>query len=265
MLRTLFQAALTITWTLPLPLLQTSPPAEIVARLLLRQLGTSISQYNFVDFCAGAGGPTPFIEKCVNNDLRGKGLSPVEFILTDLHPSIRHWDSVAKTSPHLSFERDPVDAAKAPRRLVQRTNGKKAMRLFNLAFHHFDDALARRILKDTVETSDGFAIFELQDRTLASFFTVTLLGIGTLILAPYFAFKWRSPAAIFFSWVVPILPAVLAFDGYVSSLRTREPDEVEALLKSCGADTSGWELTHGSEIHLWPCGYVNWVICKKAA
>jgi hypothetical protein len=50
-----------------------------------------------------------------------------------------------------------VDAARVPRDLIgrYRREGKKVFRLFNLAFHHFDDELARRILRDTVDGGDA--------------------------------------------------------------------------------------------------------------
>lgn len=162
----------------------------------------------------------------------------------------------------MSYDSRSVDASRAPADLVKRDGGQKVMRLFNLAFHHFDDPLATDILKDTVETSQGFAIFELQDRSFSSALANLILGIGSILVAPYFCWKWRSPVALFFSWVIPIIPFVLVFDGYVSSLRTRTPDEVEALLRSCGADTSEWEMRSGSERHLWPCAYLNWIICR---
>jgi hypothetical protein len=55
----------------------------------------------------------------------------------------------------------PVDAANVPEELVgrYRGEGKRVFRLFNLAFHHFDDGLARRILRGTVEgagAGEGF-------------------------------------------------------------------------------------------------------------
>jgi hypothetical protein len=143
--------------------------------------------------------------------------------------------------------------------------GTRPFRLFNLAFHHFEDPLAKAILKNTLETSDGFAIFELQDRTFASFVACMILGIGILIAAPYYAWRWRSPLALFFSYIIPVLPFVLVYDGLISSLRTRTPDEVEALLRTCGADSKGWELRSGRDMHLWPAGYLSWVICVKKA
>ena len=67
-----------------------------------------------------------------------------------------------------------------------------------------------------------------------------------------------------FTYLLPILPFVLVFDGYISSLRTRTPDEVEVLLRTCGANgTDGWVMKSGDALHLWPFGYVNWIVCLK--
>lgn len=225
----------------------------------------ALPEYTIIDFCAGGGGPTPSIERVVNGHLRSLDKAPVRFVLTDLHPNIDAWDKVASKNPLITYESEGVDASAAPEHLVRRDYGKKTLRLFNLAFHHFDDPLAKAILRDTVETSQGFAIFELQDRSFASALTNLVLGIGVILAAPLYAWKWRSPAALIFSWLIPILPFVLVFDGYISSLRTRTPEEVEVLLRSCGADSSEWEMRSGSERHLWPCGYLNWIICKPVS
>lgn len=145
-------------------------------------------------------------------------------------------------------------------------SNKKQFRLFNLAFHHFDDALARRILANTLRTSDGFAIFELQDRSLRAFLSCCLLGAAVLLSAPLFAWRWRSPGTLFWCWAVPVLPFVLVFDGWVSALRTRTPDEVEALMRTCGVsekELAAWEVRSGRECHLPPVADLNWIICTK--
>jgi hypothetical protein len=79
----------------------------------------------------------------------------VKFVLTDLHPHITEWTKAAAKSEHLSFVSKSVDAANAPTDLIKR-DGKKTFRLFFLAFHHFDDPMAREILRNTLETADGF-------------------------------------------------------------------------------------------------------------
>jgi len=61
---------------------------------------------------------------------------------------------------------------------------------------------------------------------------------------------------------------VLVFDGWMSALRTRTPDEVEALLRTCGAEGGAaeiakWEVRSGRSSFMWPFGNLNWIICVK--
>lgn len=166
------------------PLIQPSSPADAVAALLVSELALAPAKplpksstsgstprrppplpYTFVDFCAGAGGPTPRIEQRVNDALSAAGLAPAPFVLTDLHPHVGNWEAAAAASASgmLRFERDGVDASAAPETLLDkwrqgatRGEARRVFRLFSLAFHHFDDPLAKAILRDTLETSDGF-------------------------------------------------------------------------------------------------------------
>ncbi|EMR62525.1 hypothetical protein UCREL1_10542 [Eutypa lata UCREL1] len=333
-LRAHVQAGLTHAWNFRLPPLQASTPAALVAETLRRTLGGDggAAKYTYIDFCAGAGGPTPDIERALNerllvrqngssatssngsstssrapssvnggsgggpsyaavastestlDDSRGKAGKKASrkgkggkeetgedgaarFVLTDLHPHAAEWAAACKRSENLSYIADPVDASDAPADLIARYTapGKKVFRLYNLAFHHFDDGLARAMLRNTIETSDGFGIFELQERSINSFITCFIFGIFSLFIAPfyYYSYYFTSPSSLFFIYVVPIVPFVLVFDGLVSSVRTRTPTEVEALLQTCGADTTGWELKSGRQRFLWPTGYMSWIICTK--
>lgn len=89
-----------------------------------------------------------------------------------------------------------------------------------------------------------------------------LFGFFILLIAPLL--YWWSPQILFFVYVVPIVPFVLVFDGLISSLRTRTADEVEVLLRTCGAaDTVDWTVYSGSETFLWPSGRLTWIICTK--
>ncbi|KAH8196127.1 hypothetical protein TruAng_009694 [Truncatella angustata] len=298
-LRARVQDGLMHAWTFSLPFLWSASPATLVARVLQRKLGNAISQYTFIDFCAGAGGPTPYIEQALNASLsksstvlpapsttdaasrvtpsyadvaaggngsaagRDASSRAVDFVLTDLHPHPDSWSKIAAASRHVTYVPFPVDASAAPEGLIEKytEGGKRVFRLFNLAFHHFDDPLARAILKNTVETSDGFGIFEMQDRSFSSLVTCFLYGFFILLCAPFF--YWWSPTRLFFVYLCPIVPFVLVFDGLISSLRTRTPEEVEILLRTCGADTTDWEIKSGRERFLWPTGELNWIVCTK--
>ena len=148
-------------WKLRAPILQKQSPAKLVASTLSRVLGDSVSEYAYVDFASGAGGPTPLIERALNKQIaaRNDGTEAVKFVLTDLKPHPEAWKALTKKSDNLSYVAQGVDAANAPSDLlrnVEGLQGKKVMRLFSLAFHHFDDDLAARILDNTAETADGF-------------------------------------------------------------------------------------------------------------
>ncbi|KAL9117762.1 MAG: hypothetical protein Q9187_005698 [Circinaria calcarea] len=288
-LRSKVQAGLTLLWTLRLPLIQWTSPARLVSTTLQETLGGKVSEYTYVDFCAGAGGPTPYIEQHLNKQLellsnnekaykRAVGTSngrsdemdadpSVDFVLTDIAPHLEAWEVAAKKSDNLHFIPTSVDAANAPPNLLRALSrgaksNKKVFRLFNLAFHHFDDPLAEKILRNTLATSDGFGIFELQARTLSSFLTITLIWPLMLLVSPFYF--WDSPRHLFFTYIIPIIPFVMVFDGYVSSLRTRSAAEVMAMIRKVGG-SEGWEFRSGSECHTYPTGEMTWFIGVKKA
>ena len=260
-------------WTLDLPLIQPSSPAALVAATLQRTLGDKISDYTYVDFCAGAGGPTPYIERDLNTRLGlskpisnglGKETSgaSVDFVLTDIAPHLPAWEAASKKSDNLHYIPTSVDAADAPRDLLKPFQKKestfrpssKVFRLFFLAFHHFDDPLAAKILANSLDTADGFGIFELQNRTFSSLLTCTLMWPLLLLVSPFYF--WRDPGHLFFTYVVPVIPFVLVVDGYTSSLRTRAPDEIKSMMRR--QDIEGWKFGNGSEYHTYPIGEMSW-------
>ncbi len=61
-------------------------------------------------------------------------------------------------------------------------------------------------------------------------------------------------------------PAIrLVFDGFMSAIRTRTPEEVEHLLQTCGTDldVQEWEVRSGKVLFLWPFGYLHWIVGLK--
>ncbi|MCJ1313433.1 hypothetical protein MMC25_007111 [Agyrium rufum] len=335
------QAGLTLLWTFRVPFIQSTSPAALVAQILQEVLGPKIYDYEYVDFCAGAGGPTPFIEREINRRL-GSDESPslssaekdlgnghasglikqqqngtsaitergrrgraapsrsasssqraVNFVMTDIAPHIPAWAAATKESPNLHYVPTPVDASSAPSNLLSltesplkrspssstSTSDPRIFRLYSLAFHHFPDSLARPILNNTLTHSSGFAIFELQERTFSSLLTVTLIWPLLWAIAPFYF--WRDPGFLFFTYVIPVIPFVLVFDGWVSSFRTRTEGEVGDLIAACEDDGSvlgrdgeegkerggggkgvvdEWEFKSGEELHTWPTGKVSWFV-----
>ena len=159
------QDDLLLTWTFRLPFIKERTNAHLLAEILLRLLSDRVGDYAFVDFCAGAGGPTPVVERVLNRSVAVKHIrhgndsepAQVQFLLSDLHPHVRAWQAASRQSDNVGYIREPVNALSAPTRLLKKkAKGKKVFRMFNLCFHHFDDPAAKQILRDAIENADGF-------------------------------------------------------------------------------------------------------------
>jgi hypothetical protein len=241
-------------------------------------------------------GPAPTIERLLNSSRINAQQKPVPFLLTDIKPHIDSWMAASAKSDYLSFIPQKVDATDPPISVTsfssdaaERAEGSeffsdtRIFRLYCLAFHHFDDAMAKKVLQSTFATADGFAIIELQDRRLTSL-VLMVLDMFLIFAASIFWF-WRYPVHLIFTYLIPILPPIMAFDGIVSSLRTREFDEVMSLVDDAlGLSTAAsepletinrsgqtvktvqkgdWVFEGGRQMHTWPIGYLNWVVGYK--
>lgn len=107
------------------------------------------------------------------------------------------------------------------------------------------------------------SIFELQSRHFTSFVTITLLWPLAMLITPFYF--GHSLGHLFFTYLVPIVPFIWVYDGYISCLRTRTPTEVQALLRSRVStdELQGWTFKSGQSCHTWPIGWFHWIICYK--
>ncbi|KAK4502820.1 hypothetical protein PRZ48_006246 [Zasmidium cellare] len=265
------QECLTLFWTLNLAPLQEHSPASLVAGTLTQVLGSRCRDYTFFDFCAGAGGPTPFIEKEFN---QGTGGEVAKFVLTDIEPHRSAWREHSSSSPNILYVPSPVDATKPPSstalvKMMAHSSGKvdregmqkrKTVRLFFLAFHHLDEVVARKVLHNALSSPDcgGIGIFELQGRTPGEMFMVSMLGPVLWVITPWYF--WRDPLMLLLVYIFPVIPFIVVVDGIVSCLRTRTADEILELIDESGANCEGWEFKHGSRTHNRLVGEMRWFI-----
>ncbi|KAL3488002.1 hypothetical protein BJX62DRAFT_227636 [Aspergillus germanicus] len=241
------QLSLTQLWNLRVPLWSRGSLATQACAVLERHL-TNPSDYTIVDICAGAGGPTPFIEKTLNSKAEKEARDPVRFVLTDMFPPVDAWAAIAKKQPNVSFVEEAVDA-RAVKRLDE-SQGKKECRIFNICFHHFADEDAMGILKSAVTEADAFVIFEITARDVPTcLYSPLVFFWGFYVTLRWY---WRSPIHLLFTYLIPVAPLALWIDGLISCLRTRTSSEIEGLLTQSGADLSGWKVTSGKRTVQWP-------------
>jgi hypothetical protein len=176
-----------------------------------------------------------------------------------------------------SFNGSPSSSSSS--RSITTQTDKKQFRLFSLALHHFDDPDAAQILQHALRTSSGFGIFELQARTFESMALMALFG--PLMWAGGWWWFWGQWDLLFWTYILPVVPFVVVYDGVISSLRTRTPRELMRLMKGASGDGKGgvgagageekgdgiewekWRFESGVESHTWLLGEMNWFVGVK--
>jgi hypothetical protein len=220
---------------------------------LLRSFGTDVLQFNqtfvdqseplaaplarlargtrsrrFVDLCSGSSGPWARLLE----HLPGAGCD-LPVVLTDLYPV----DGVADRLPpelgdRVSCHAQPVDATAVPGEL----DGVRT--LFN-GFHHFRPATARAILQDAVDDGQPIAVAEFVARS-----PLAMIGIAlaALVVTPIVTLAIRPFrfSRLLFTYIVPIVPLLVLWDGLVSCLRVYSPRELDSLVE--GLDAEGWRF-----------------------
>jgi hypothetical protein len=184
-----------------------------------------------VDLCSGGAGP---VERFAR-DLQAQGAAVERVTLTDKYPNRAAFAHVAGQSSGLvDYIETSVDATDVPADM----HGLRT--IFN-AFHHFRPDMARAILQDAVNKREPIAVFEMLVKT-----SLPSIAIGSplaaVMTAPFIRpFSWRR---ILFSWIIPLVPMLVAFDGIVSCLRIYSPEELQELVDSL-ENTEGYRFEIG--------------------
>jgi len=202
--------------------------APIIPRLrrALEETGT----HRVVDLCSGGGGPWLWMHRIFEKQEN----FPVDVCLTDKYPNVEAFVYERTASlEKITFHAEPVDARQIPSTL-------KGFRTLFTSFHHFRPEEARAILQDTVEHQQGIGIFELAGREPLTILLVFLVPVAVLGVTPFIRpFRWSR---LIWTYLLPVIPLVLLFDGIVSCLRTYSPPELSDLTSELSPSGYTWEI-----------------------
>jgi hypothetical protein len=196
-----------------------------------------------VDLGSGGGGGLLWL----NNELK-KSFPDLKITLTDFYPNISAFEFTKTRASNFEFITRPVDARNVPPDL-------KGLRTQFLSFHHFKPSDAQKILQNAVDSNSPIAIFEAQERSVASLLAMLFSPVTVLVLTPFI--RPLKIGRIVFTYIIPILPFIVLWDGIVSSLRTYSVEEMNALVKGLeGSEKYQWEINRvksgpGVVLYLW--------------
>ncbi len=202
-----------------------TPYAPVIPRLrdVVARSGGEI-----VDLCSGGAGPWPSILHAF-----AETSTRVRVTLTDKYPNIPAFQAAQAAFPDaITYVAEPVDATEVP------TNLTGARTMFT-AFHHFPPPLARAILADAVRRRQMIIVCEATEHKTGPILIMFLTPIIALVVTPMIRpFRWSR---LLWTYLLPVIPVMLLWDGIVSCLRTYSPDELRALTADLG-DGYTWEI-----------------------
>jgi hypothetical protein len=182
-----------------------------------------------VDLCSGSGGPWLDLSKQLQRNTLA-----YRICLTDKFPNLVAFKNFKAASANgIDFHGSSVDAMKVPIEL-------DGFRTMFSSFHHFPPAQARAILRNAVDARQGVGIFEITSRTPLAVSMMFLWFLTPLAFTPLVRpFRWSR---LFYTYVLPIIPLVLLFDGLVSCLRTYRTRELWELVGELAGSEYWWEI-----------------------
>lgn len=181
---------------------------------VLTDLLERTGQRRILDLCSGAGGPWPELLA----DLRHTH-PDLEVCCSDLYPHLATAKAFEAVDG-LSYRVEPTSARDVPVELP-------GVRTLFTALHHFDPPAVVSILESARAANAPLAAFEVTNRSGVGVATTFVMPILALALMP--RVRPRRLMPLLFSYLPPIVPLAIGWDGTVSTLRSYRVEELRAM------------------------------------
>lgn len=183
-----------------------------------------------VDLCSGGSGPWPWLHRALPE---GQGRR-VEVCLTDKYPNRSAFERIRKESRGaITYWPEPIDATQVPAQLL-------GFRTIFSSFHHFRKPEAMSILQNAVDQRQGIGVFEATRPHPVTMALTVFMLLGGFATAPFIRpFRFSR---LFWTYVVPLIPLVLFWDGLISCLRAYSLKQLSEMIASLKADGYAWEV-----------------------
>lgn len=196
---------------------------------LLQELLERTQQRRITDLCSGAGGGIAVVQR----ELSQRMGTTVHITLTDLYPNIDSYIYLQQTSGGaLDYIPEPVDATAVPTQLT-------GVRTIFSSFHHFPPAVARAILQRAAHDRAAIGVFEGASKSwLEVLLLWTVFPVIIFLVTPFIR-PFRL-SRLFFTYLVPLIPLGIIWDGTVSLLRIYTPEMLQRMVQDIDVPQYIW-------------------------
>ncbi len=196
--------------------------APVVAALL-----PATPRPTVLDLASGAGGPWPRLR----TQTEAAGAAPA-VTLSDLQPN-RAAALRFRAEPGFRYLEHSVSAMAVP----ETQDGVWTM--FS-GLHHFSPAEVREILLAAQQRSVAFAAFEATQRSIRGLLATLAIPLLVLVLMP--RVRPRRWVPLVLTYLPPLLPLLIMWDGVASTLRSHRADELRTLVREIAETGYRWSV-----------------------
>ena len=196
-------------------------------RLWLPELNRFINKAGgtVMDPCAGSG----YVNELLMKELGKKDL---RFYLSDFmidkNPEFRERiNNLGDDRIH--YLEQPIDVLKD-------NPDFRCPKIFINSFHHFDNEQVAQIFKLNLSHGDDVLVLEYCDNSFMSYLSMLLGPLVAMIMLPFITERRLLLVTAIFTYLIPVVPLMLLWDGIVSSLRCYSNKSIKAVLKDAGFD-----------------------------
>jgi hypothetical protein len=184
-----------------------------------------------VDLCSGASGPWLRLA----NKLK---CADPEILLTDKYPNVEMFKIIKKqTHGKIDFIEQPIDALQVPEDIT-------GIRTIFTGFHHFRPTEVKKLLIDARDKNQAVCTFDYVPNKILTIALFPVTFIISFVQFYFLSFLVRplSLTQVLFTNIIPIVPIVSAWDGFVSALRKYDANELKEIVNSLGSPDYTWEV-----------------------
>ncbi|MCC6245987.1 MAG: hypothetical protein IT353_24350 [Gemmatimonadaceae bacterium] len=204
-----------------------SKPYAVVAPVLA-ELTRAHGADQIVDLASGGGGPWPELHEALRTEL---GRHPT-VTLTDVNPNLTAAGALEQL-PGLSYRRESVSALAVP-------PGLSGVRTMFTGLHHFSEAEVKDLFRSAQDAQVPFLAAEATHRSVRGVLVTALVPLLVLLLMPLV--KPRRPLPLLLTYLPPLLPVLIWWDGFASTLRSYRASEVRTLAESVAVPGYSWQV-----------------------
>lgn len=206
--------------------------SDVLSEILAKGLKKTKSN-KILDMCSGSGGPMLDVAKTLKEK---HGVSDLQLTLSDLYPNDHAAAQINNgDDSSVSYITSPVDATDIH-------TDKDGMRTMVCSMHHMRPETAKAILKDAKDAKRPICIYEISDNAFPIWIwwvSIPITFIMTFFITPLVRpMSWQQ---VVFTYIIPVLPLFIAWDGAVSNARTYTLKDWDIILEDLQSDDYTWE------------------------